>query len=108
RRLSGPVDTPGAMTFFHAQPNEHLSFAKHLTAERQVEEFIALRGTVVRWEKVRQNNHWLDALYNAAAAGHFCGARLIKAERKRAPAVRPKPRSLFALPDGRPWLVTER
>jgi hypothetical protein len=32
---------------------------------------------VVKWERLRRQNHWLDALYNASAAGNYCGARLV-------------------------------
>ena len=45
------------MTLFHAQPNEHLSLAKHLTAETKTEEFIAGKGVVVKWERIRRQNH---------------------------------------------------
>jgi hypothetical protein len=47
-RLQTPIGQPGALTLFHASPTEHLSFAKHLTAERQVQEFVAGRGLVTR------------------------------------------------------------
>ena len=29
----------------------------------------------MKWERRRQN-HWFDALYNACAAGHYCGVRI--------------------------------
>ena len=77
-RLATPVDSPGAMRLFHANPEEHLSLARHLTAERKTEEFVAGRGIVVRWERIRKQNHWFDALYNACAAGHFAGVRLVE------------------------------
>ncbi len=77
QRLTTPVGKPGALTLFRAQPNEHLSLAKHLTAETKTEEFIAGKGVVVKWELVRRANHWFDALYNACAAGHGCGVRLV-------------------------------
>lgn len=73
------------MTLFQAPSHEHLSFAKHLTAERKTEEFIASKGVVTRWERIRRNNHWFDALYNACAAGHFVGVRLLD---------QPKPKQL--------------
>jgi len=41
---------------------EHLSIAKHFTAEKKVEEFVAGRGVVTRWVAVSRNNHWLDAV----------------------------------------------
>jgi hypothetical protein len=77
QRLSTPLGQPGALTLFLAQPKEHLSFARHLTAEVKTEEFISDKGLVTKWERLRRNNHWLDALYNACAAGHLCGVRLL-------------------------------
>jgi hypothetical protein len=44
---------------------------------------------VVKWERIRRQNHWFDALYNASAAGHACGVRLVEelvAEPPREPA----------------------
>jgi hypothetical protein len=32
---------------------------------------------VVRWERLRRQNHWLDGLYKACAAGHVAGVRLV-------------------------------
>ena len=87
QRLSTPLGSTGAMTLFRAPPQEHFALAKHLTAEVKTEEFVAGRGVVVKWERLRRQNHWLDALYNACAAGSFCGVRLVEA----APA-EPKPR----------------
>jgi phage terminase large subunit GpA-like protein len=100
QRLLTPLDSDGAMTLFQGTPQEHLALAKHLTAERKMEEFVAGKGVVVKWERLRRQNHWLDALYNACAAGYFCGARLVdekKPQRKRL--------KLSELGDGRsPWV----
>ena len=49
------------------------------------------KGNVTRWERLRKQNHWLDALYNACAAGHFCGVRLVD-EVKPKPPPAPPPR----------------
>jgi len=105
--LSTPLGQEGAMTIFDAPPAEHLSLTKHLTAERKVEEFVAGRGTVVRWERLRRQNHWLDALYNTCAAGSFCGVRLVVEPKPppRRESNSPKP---FLRPDGRPWIDSER
>ena len=76
-------------------PHEHLTLAKHLSAETKTEEFIAGRGVVTRWERVRKQNHWLDALYNASAAAAHCGVKLVtenpppRAATK--PSTRPQP-----------------
>jgi phage terminase large subunit GpA-like protein len=85
QRLSTPLDQPGALTLFQAPPAEHTALAKHLTAERKTEEFVAGKGVVTKWERVRRNNHWFDVLYNACAAGHLCGARLIGEEPRHRP-----------------------
>jgi phage terminase large subunit GpA-like protein len=107
QRLGTPVGQPGSLTFYSAPPQEHLTLAKHLTAERKVEEFIAGRGVVIKWERMRRQNHWFDALYNASAAGHFCGVRLVGQPPQAAPA-RPRKVSRVQTPDGRPWIDLER
>lgn len=76
-RLQTPAGEVGGLTLFHASAGEHLTFAKHLTAEKKVEQFIAGTGTVVRWERVNRNNHYLDALALACVAGHGVGERIV-------------------------------
>jgi len=108
QRLGTPMGTAGAMTLFRAAPQEHLALAKHLTAETKTEEFVAGKGVVVKWQRIRRQNHWLDALYNACAAGYLCGVRLVGVPPVR---VAPAPRPIFGpltMPDGRPFLITER
>jgi hypothetical protein len=78
QRLSTPIGQPGAMTLYSALPQEHLTFAHHLTAEKKVEEFVPGKNVVVKWQRVRKQNHWLDALYNACAAGQYAGVRLVE------------------------------
>lgn len=78
-RLQTPMGQPGAMTLYNPGPKsvEHMGFSKHLTAERKVEEFIAGKGLVTKWEAVNRNNHWLDASCMSCVAGWFAGERLI-------------------------------
>ncbi len=38
-------------------PGEHLALAKHLTAEKKTEQFVAGKGVVVKWERLRRQNH---------------------------------------------------
>ena len=103
QRLSTPLGSPGAMTLFCAAPQDHLSLAKHLTAETKVEEFVSGKGVIVRWERLRRQNHWLDALYNACAAGHLAGVRLVEEAPKPAPP-RPEPPPPRDYPyDTSPW-----
>ncbi len=78
-RLQTPAGQPGGLTLFHATANEHLSFARHLTAEKKVEDYVPGRGNVTRWERVNKANHWLDAGALASVAGHGVGARLVEA-----------------------------
>ncbi|MDZ4689083.1 MAG: terminase gpA endonuclease subunit [Planctomycetaceae bacterium] len=78
QRLSTPMGKPGAMTLYRAPPQEHLSLAKHLTAEAKTEEFVAGKGVVTKWERIRRQNHWLDALYNSCVAAHGCGVKLVQ------------------------------
>ena len=104
-RIQTPIGKPGALTIFAASANDHLAFAKHLTAERKVEEFVAGKGLVTRWEAMNRNNHWLDALMNACAAGHAAGERLIDqpAAVVTMPA-RQQPESSDWLPDRSNWM----
>jgi hypothetical protein len=76
-RLSTPLGKPGAMALFHAQPQDHLALARHVTAEVKVEEFVAGKGVTVKWERVRRDNHWFDVLSYACIAAHACGVRLV-------------------------------
>jgi phage terminase large subunit GpA-like protein len=93
QRLTTPLGSPGAMSLFQAAPEEHLALAKHLSAERKMEEFVAGKGVVVKWERLRRQNHWFDALYNACAAASFSGVRLVD-ETPKEPRPRPTAREL--------------
>jgi len=85
-RLLVPADQPGALFLFSvAKPTEHIAFAKHITAERKVEEFVAGKGNVTTWHQEHSNNHFLDALMLACAAGHAAGVRLAGQEAPPAP-----------------------
>lgn len=88
------------MTLFKAQPQEHLALAKHLTAEVKTEEFIAGKGVVTKWERLRRQNHWFDTLYNACAAGHGCGVRLVEEQVQEPP---PK-QEWHGDPSMKPWI----
>jgi hypothetical protein len=86
--LSTPIGQPGALTLYAAPPQEHLTFAHHLTAEKKVEEFVPGKNVVVKWQRVRKQNHWFDALYNACAAGWFCNERLVDESNEKKPRPR--------------------
>lgn len=88
RRLLVDPATDGAVQLFRADPRDHLVFAKHMVAERAVEEFVPGKGHVTRWEQVNRNNHLLDACMLAAAASHYCGIRLTGVDRPEVVAPR--------------------
>lgn len=107
RRLAVPVDAPGAMLLHAAMPREHLTLAKHFTAEKEVEQYIEGKGTIRVWETIRKANHYLDCGYGACAAAHMAGVEFVDA---RPPDPEPPPPAGKPLTtsDGRPFLVTQR
>lgn len=114
-RLTTPLGAPGAMTLFEAaEPATHAKLARHLTAEKKVEEFIPGsgpgKGMVTRWVRIHRDNHLLDAVAGANMAGHFAGSRLegTQAPPTAAPPRAAAPRPRVTMPDGRPFLITER
>lgn len=108
-RLSVPVDGTAPTTLYEVGSwHQHMLLARHLTAEKPVEEFKAGvgGGTRIRWDKVRSQNHLLDCDYINCAAASWCGMRVVKAETpKRQNA---ETREGMKMPDGRPYLITER
>ena len=120
-RLACPIESPTALTFFAATPNEHMRVCRHITAERQIEEYNPGKGVgpFVRWEQVRRANHWLDTLYNCAAEAHHAGVHLLEevpppASPTAPPADSAAPASAAPAPPRhtrfgeRPFLITER
>lgn len=105
-RLSCPVTAPGALTLFRASPREHLSLAKHLTAEQQHREFEPGKGERIVWKRIRKNNHWFDAAALACGAGHYCGVRLIPEPEE--PAQEARTHVNLTRPDGRSFFATNR
>lgn len=75
-RLQTPVGQPGGLTLFKGEANDHLGYAHQLLAEKKVEDFIAGRGVVTRWERMQRKNHFFDATAMACVAGHGVGIRL--------------------------------
>lgn len=57
--------------------NKHAMFSQHIVAERLMSEFKEGKGTREYWDKVGEDNHWLDALYMAAAGGEAVGIKLL-------------------------------
>ena len=115
-RLDTGARADGALTLFvAARPQEHMTIARHLTAERQVTEWVAGKGDVVRWERVHRSNHFLDALVLAAVGAHLAGSRVVSAAPPRPVAEAPPPierprRGVGALFESEfePYFVLER
>lgn len=94
----------GSFLLHKAGVNEHRTYVKHLTAEKQVQDFVKDRGMVLVWKQIRKQNHWLDATMLSFAAGHFCGwcpGGILRPD--AAPAPQPS-RSGLSMPGGRPWI----
>lgn len=84
----------------------HFSFARHLTAEVEVEE--PVKGVLKRyWKAHRDSNHWFDAAYRADVAAAIQGVRLFGMPAD-APIDYADQAPRLRMPDGRPYLVTER
>jgi phage terminase large subunit GpA-like protein len=83
QRLAMSADEPGALTLYEAASHrEHVEFSEHITAEIQKERWIPGRGEAIVWERVRRQNHWLDAGYLSLAAGHFVAAEIERQKSK--------------------------
>ncbi len=86
----------GALSLFN-QPGDrkHTSFAQHIVAEELVSEFKEGKGVKTYWNKVSENNHWLDATYNAAAAASARGIYLLSPtpETPNGQSVTPRPKA---------------
>lgn len=75
--LQTSPEKAGAITLYQADGNEHKKIARHYTSEEMVEELHPERGVVKKWVHKRGANHWFDCSYNAKAAGHLCGVRVL-------------------------------
>lgn len=111
-RLSVPLENGTAPTTLYevGSWHQHMTLARHLTAEKPVEEFKAGvgGGTRIRWDKVRQQNHLLDCDYISGAAASWCGARVIRnVETPKRPNAETQVETM-RMPDGRAYLITER
>ena len=68
----------GSLSIFQPGPGRrHMTFAQHICAEELLTEFKVGKGTNEYWHVHNKNNHWLDALYNAAAAAGGHGIELL-------------------------------
>lgn len=78
RRLTTPIGMPGAMTLYAGDGVTHLSYAKHLTAERAETIFKPGRGNIEVWNRQHKANHKGDATYYASVGLHMAGSRIIE------------------------------
>jgi len=110
-RLASSLEARGAMTLFYGTPMDHMQFSFHITAEKCVDEFVPNVGRTKVWRAQRRANHYLDALYEACAAGHLLGWRLVDAQRGKVtslPATEHAAGVRLAMPDGRPFTAATR
>lgn len=87
---------------------EHEAIARHWSAERRVREYVPGKGELVRFERLRRTNHFLDGSAGASAAGHFCGVRLTRPAAPRRRSDPSPPSAGLETPDGRPFSILER
>jgi len=94
QRLLTPMGQPGALSLPSVEhAREHHSFAKHLTAEVEVEEFVAGKGAPKKiWKVKSRNNHWFDATYANGVAASMKGIRLLTASKTEAPVAKAAPK----------------
>lgn len=84
----------GSLSLFDVPNNrKHTSFAQHIVAEELVSEFKEGKGVKTYWNVVSDNNHWLDATYQASAAAGARGIYLLTGSNPDAGTVKPKPQN---------------
>lgn len=113
-RLRAPAGSAGSMVFHAGELHTHRTLSRHLTSERQSEEYVPGRGLVTRWENTaRRANHYLDAVYMACVAAHISGMRLQLSRGESASQASESPAQTeseaasgrgLRMPDGRRWL----
>jgi len=85
----------GSLSLYHSEKSGHRLYSRHVVAEQLLTEFIQGKGIKTHWDKVHEDNHWLDATYMAAAASESMGIKLFSAseitiEAKQRQAAKPK------------------
>lgn len=87
----------GALSIYVPDGNQrHTSFAQHIVSEELVSEFKEGKGTKRYWNVINDNNHWFDALYNAAAAARFQGVHVLSETIKNPDGPKVAPREVNA------------
>lgn len=110
-RLAVSADGHAPLTFYTAPPREHETMARHLVAERLVNEHVEKRGLVQRWvNESNRPNHYLDALVYAVVGAHLQGFQIVRpatlTNEMSTPAV--ERTRMPTLADGRQYLVSMR
>lgn len=72
-RIQTPAKSPGAFRLYDAPERDHLTYSKHLEAERLTTQWDARRGWTDRWVARRSANHFLDATVLAVVAAWMLG-----------------------------------
>jgi phage terminase large subunit GpA-like protein len=98
----------GCVTLFGNRPGDHTEYAKQITAEEFVREFVKGKGFVAKWHKHRKANHMFDgAVGNAVARLIVNNWRFDEAMQREAEEHR-APQQALTSPDGRPFFVGNR
>lgn len=106
QRLAMPTEEQTAIVLYQsASRSEHLDYSRQITAERQVEKWMPGRGVITVWERIRRDNHYLDAGYLATTASHFVMAKRMEQKQKTKP--QPKPTRTRSRRDAQPVHVTQ-
>jgi phage terminase large subunit GpA-like protein len=95
------LGTPGSLSLFQADKIEHLQFAKQITAERRIEEYVPGKGTQVYWSQGHRANHYLDCSALCRCAADILGVSALP--RERPPVIQKK-----QAPEGQVAVVGER
>lgn len=90
-RMQVAMGDRGCLSLWGREPERHLLFAEHLTAEYRVK--TGGRGRTVDEWKMRpeaHDNHWLDGLVGCAVAASMCGSVLPGTDSTAAKTAKPR------------------
>lgn len=63
----------GSISLFAGADGVHTQYARHITSEREEDQFDPKRGVQKVFIQIRSANHWLDSTYMALTGGHRLG-----------------------------------
>ena len=75
-----PMGHSGCLSIYRAEKRDHQTFAKHIAAEYQEEEFIPGKGRRIVWNRKHKDNHQLDTTYYARVGADMLGIRVKEVE----------------------------